>query len=362
MRKEWPARCWSGLVLLGIFAVLVPSVSRSAEIFERVGTVGAQFLTIEPDPRGEALGGAYSALADGPSGVYWNPAGLGFSSGVEVADQWHIADPINWFASLDVSFRAASVSLRTLGDGLPLGTLCLWQGRTDVEPLYLPTEFQQEDAGDELDAWEDAIGISYGHRVIPSLSLGATYKRMRSKFGAIEATGNGFDFGAAFRQGMPINEQAELGVGAAAGVRNLGSLGPYGSSGASWDLPRQAYLSIAPSLRVGHLWDWIAEATVSAELAYDDPEEEWIRMAGIELTVLSGLSARYGTCHKDGSERRNSSGWGLAARYRDIVGLSLDYSTTEFELLGDVERYMLRVAVINCRRGIDVRQVIDAVR
>ena len=85
-------------------------------------------------------------------------------------------------------------------------------------------------------------------------------------------------------------------------------------------------------------------------------------MAGIELTVLSGLSARYGTYHKDGGDRRNSSGWGLAARYRDIVGLSLDYSTTEFEVLGDVERYMLRLAVINCRRGIDVRQVIDAVR
>jgi len=353
-------------VLLVLSMALVPSTSYSAEIFEKVGSVGAQFLTIEPDPRGEALGGAYSALADGPSGVHWNPAGLGFSSGVEFADQRHIADPIDWFASLDVSFRAASVSLRTLADGLPLGTLCLWQGRTDVEPLveplYAPAAFRQEEATYEPDVWEDAIGISYGHRVIPSLSLGATYKRIRSKFGASEATGNGFDFGAAFCQGMPINEQAELGVGAAAGIRNLGSLGPYGSSGASWDLPRQAYLSIAPSLHVGHLWDWIAEATVSAELAYDDPEEEWIRMAGIELTVLSGLSARYGTYHKDSSERRNSSGWGLAARYRDIVGLSLDYSTTEFELLGDVERYMLRLAVINCRRGIDVRQVIDAIQ
>ncbi|MFZ1946478.1 MAG: hypothetical protein WAW06_02950, partial [bacterium] len=333
--ESGPATCWRlWFVVLLVAVTLAPSASYSAEIFDKVGTVGAAFLTIEPDPRGEALGGAYSALADGPSGVYWNPAGLGFSSGVEFADQRHIAPAIEWPAGLDVSFAAMSVSLGTLAKGLPVGTLCLWQGRMEAEPLPETAEYRQEGTGYQFDYWEKALGVSYAHRVTPCLSLGASYKRIESKFADSKAKGTGFDIGAAFRRMMVSGELSEVGVGAAAGIRNLGSLGPYGSSGASWDLPRQAYVSVAPTVRIGRLWDWVAETTVTGEAAYDDPRDRWVTMAGIELTVASCLSYRYGTYHADGSDRRNSSGAGFALRYRDMVGLAGDYSRTEFKTLG----------------------------
>ena len=40
------------------------------------GTTGAQFLSIGIGARACAMGQAYGAIADDPSGIYWNPAGL----------------------------------------------------------------------------------------------------------------------------------------------------------------------------------------------------------------------------------------------------------------------------------------------
>ncbi|MDE2292347.1 MAG: PorV/PorQ family protein [Elusimicrobia bacterium] len=40
------------------------------------GTAGSEFLNIDVDARGMAMGGAYSALTDDAYAMYWNPAGL----------------------------------------------------------------------------------------------------------------------------------------------------------------------------------------------------------------------------------------------------------------------------------------------
>lgn len=44
----------------------------------KTGTSAAQFLKMSVSARGSGLGEAYSTVADGADGLYWNPAGLGF--------------------------------------------------------------------------------------------------------------------------------------------------------------------------------------------------------------------------------------------------------------------------------------------
>jgi hypothetical protein len=41
-----------------------------------LGTTGSEFLNIDVDPRGIAMGGAISAITNNSSALYWNPAGL----------------------------------------------------------------------------------------------------------------------------------------------------------------------------------------------------------------------------------------------------------------------------------------------
>src|SRR5215470_12611647 len=50
--------------------------AQAAEIFEKVGTFDGQFLKIGIGARAEGMGGAFVAVADDPSAVFWNPSGI----------------------------------------------------------------------------------------------------------------------------------------------------------------------------------------------------------------------------------------------------------------------------------------------
>ena len=62
---------------LSIFLLLslMLTTSSLAQV-SKVGTAGVQFLKIWAEPRGTAMGGAYTAVVDDATGLYWNPAGV----------------------------------------------------------------------------------------------------------------------------------------------------------------------------------------------------------------------------------------------------------------------------------------------
>ena len=60
--------------VLLIFCMQVSGFAQSG--FSKTGMTAATFLSIEVGPRAAAMGGAYVAIADDPTAVQWNPAGL----------------------------------------------------------------------------------------------------------------------------------------------------------------------------------------------------------------------------------------------------------------------------------------------
>jgi hypothetical protein len=69
VRRKW-------IVLLLAAAVIMPSTSSGARIFEKVGTIGGQSLKIGIGARPAAMGEAFVAVSEDPISVYWNPAGI----------------------------------------------------------------------------------------------------------------------------------------------------------------------------------------------------------------------------------------------------------------------------------------------
>ena len=59
------------LLLMLLLLWVVPGYATT-----NVGTAGAQFLKIGPGARVDSLGGAFSALANDVTSIYWNPAGI----------------------------------------------------------------------------------------------------------------------------------------------------------------------------------------------------------------------------------------------------------------------------------------------
>ena len=63
------------IALVGLAALLVPGLAQ-ADIFEKVGTFGGQFLKIGVGARAAGMGGAYVAMTDDATAVFWNAAGI----------------------------------------------------------------------------------------------------------------------------------------------------------------------------------------------------------------------------------------------------------------------------------------------
>lgn len=70
--------------LLSLFLILI-SASNAQALTGNIGGATAQFLRIGAGARALGMGDAYSAIAEGPTAIYWNPAGLGHQTSPEVA-------------------------------------------------------------------------------------------------------------------------------------------------------------------------------------------------------------------------------------------------------------------------------------
>ncbi|MCM2266655.1 MAG: PorV/PorQ family protein [Elusimicrobiales bacterium] len=76
MKEERPGRRYMTAWLLAL-ALLAPAPpAGAAKIYPSAGTTSAAFLKIGVGARPVAMAGAYTAVADDPYAVYWNPAGL----------------------------------------------------------------------------------------------------------------------------------------------------------------------------------------------------------------------------------------------------------------------------------------------
>ena len=90
----------AALLLIGAM-VGGSSSAHAADIFEKVGTFGAQFLKIGPSARATAMGSAYTAVADNAESVYWNPAGIVGIRGSQLA-----VSQTQWPADIKLTYAA----------------------------------------------------------------------------------------------------------------------------------------------------------------------------------------------------------------------------------------------------------------
>jgi hypothetical protein len=305
----------------------------------------ASFLGVAPDPRGQAMGEACSAIAEGVPCAYWNPAGLAFGPAIEIADQGLVTGDTDWWGT-HTSFEGALVSLGSLRRGVDLGTVCVWRTLLKADAL-------NPDCGTR----DLAVGLAYAHRLGSHVAVGFGYKWAQEQYLCTTiGSGNGFDLGIVFRERLDFPD-AQLDLRAAGGVRNLGSY-EYRLGGSN-DLPRQSYIGVAPTFRAVRLWGWLFEVTVSGEVGFDQVRDKRQNMLGVELIVLDGLAARLGTWTAVDWDRHDDRGLGLAARYGNTVGIAVDYSRSYYEFLGGLERYMLTIGLLTCSRGLDLAALLD---
>jgi hypothetical protein len=152
-----------------------------------------EFLSLGVGARPMGMGGAYAAISDDASAVYWNPAGLVNSS----SRQLLVMHAESFGGLVRQDYLGLVLPLRTSQNALGFGLLRL--GVEDIPYTEWDPETQRPRVLKEVNDAEYVAYFSYARRGGGSWSLGGSAKLIRKVLGDDDALGLGLDAGLQYR-------------------------------------------------------------------------------------------------------------------------------------------------------------------
>ena len=155
--------------------------------FTNVGASGSIFTKIWVGARASAMGGAYSAMTDDITSLYWNPAGIARLPGINVG-----ASYTRWFGDISHNFIGISMPISEkyrIGVALTM---------VDYGGLDAATIQKDANAG-TFNANDLSFGVSIAGALTDRFSYGGTVKYLRSSISDMSADGFAFDAGSLYQ-------------------------------------------------------------------------------------------------------------------------------------------------------------------
>ncbi|NNG15430.1 MAG: PorV/PorQ family protein [Gemmatimonadales bacterium] len=189
------------------------------------GSTAAEFLLLGAGARGTALGGAFSALVEDVSALYYNPAGVALLQGPAAmfSTYEYVAETRYSWGGIAFPFSGGARAI-----GFQLGTFGF-----DDQPVY--TAAQPEGTGSVYSVNETFAGITYAENFSDRFSAGITAKFVFDQLGDAEGSAFAVDFGTNFHA-MLANHPVRFSFTLA----NLGTNMSYSGDALNADLPREA--------------------------------------------------------------------------------------------------------------------------
>jgi len=172
------------LALFVISATL--AFGQKAELNQK-GTSMANFLKIGIGARATAMGGAYVALSNDVSSLYWNPGGLGMLGKNEALFQI-----TNWIMDTKLYFVGISYKLSSLGI---LGFHFNSFSSGDIEET---TILEPEGTGRSFTASDFSVGLTFSRQLTNRFSAGITLKYISESLDRENAKTVAIDIGSIF--------------------------------------------------------------------------------------------------------------------------------------------------------------------
>jgi len=199
------------ITALGLAGVLLPAVAGAANIFEKVGTFDGQFLKIGVGARAAAMGGAFVAVADDASALFWNAAGI---ARIDADKSQLTLNHANWPAEL--SFDQAGYVFHLKKNPCALGV----QIRAlTMQPMVETTAYQPDPTvgtGNTFDAGMLAAGVTYARSFTDKFSAGVTANFINEGLAEFSQQTYSFDVGTLYDVGT-------LGMKIGMAISNIGS-------------------------------------------------------------------------------------------------------------------------------------------
>ena len=289
-----------------ILLVLALATLAAGGAFAATGEAGFAFLKLGIGARPMGMGSSYVALADDPTAIYWNPAGLAATEGAQVAVMHN-----EWIQDFRQEFAAVS---------RPIGAGALGLGISGFYTSQLET---RDDVGNLIGHFgfnDIAVTGAYAYRLPHQASLGIGVKYIREMIDQETAGVVALDLGG--RMGI-----GHTGVTLAAAAQNLGGRAKFIAE--TFPLPTTLRAGAALSRGIKGL---DGKGVLSAEVRKSRGDDSHFHLGG-EFEYKERVALRAGA--KFGyDDEKLSFGLGLIQRrfHFDyaLVPLSSNLGTTHF--------------------------------
>jgi hypothetical protein len=317
-------------------ALLAPAAPVRAQIAlgsQRAGTSSGTFLRIGVGARAVAMGESFVAVANDPTAIYWNPAGLGSLQRREVSESH-----VDWPADIHYDHLTIVLPSRRLGGslGFQLGVLgTRIQETTEIEPFGTGREFSYTDL---------VAGVAFARRWTDKLLVGAGTKYVRedlgSQVGGTTTSAVLFDVGSIFYLGLGS-------VRIATSLTNFGpEMRPSGQYVSPYSGELRHYDGFDPPMtfRYGVAFEpletHVQRITTSLEMNQPADNQQQLK-GGVEWSYRRVFALRTGY-NFNADLLKFSAGAGFVTEFASLRG-TCDYAYTDGGILGAIHRVSLGV-------------------
>ena len=172
-----------GWVALIILVALIGNVSLAAS---NGGRTAADFLQIGVGASAAGMGGAYTAVAEGAEGAYWNPAMLTATDGRELS-----LSHFSWYQDLKLEHGAYA---HNLNERTTIAASMTYLGYGTIEGYD-----RFGNSSGEVTAYDWVGGLSVGYAINDRVSAGVTWKYVTQKLHTTSASAMAADFGLRYQ-------------------------------------------------------------------------------------------------------------------------------------------------------------------
>ena len=312
----------------------------------KVGTTAAPFLEIEVGARAIGMGGAFVAVANDATALYWNPAGIARLPRNEVS-----LIHTEWLAGINYDFAGIVMPLGRYG---ALGASII---SLSMEEMEVRTVFYPEGTGERFDAGDMAAGLSYAISLTDRFSIGGNVKYIQQQIWHMKAFAFALDIGTLFTTqfdgltiGMSITNFGNKMRLEGKDTQIYHDIDPvkYGNNEkiiAHLDTDRWPLPLI---FRVGLSYDLLKGKTNRLTLATDalhpNDNTECINL-GLEYAMMDFvyLRAGYKSLFQRDTEEGFTAGAGVKLGLIANVNLKADYAYADFGVLDNTQRFSLAI-------------------
>lgn len=343
------------LLLIAVFTLMAHQLSAQEDKtgfnFEEnpsgKGTSAAAFLEIGIGARAESMGGAYTAQNAGSEMMYWNPAGIAWTT--------------NTSASFMHSPWLAETSLNHVGLIIPVLNLNTVVGFSFTALGYpeqlVRTVEQPQGTGELYDALDYAVGLSVATRLLPTFAVGGTVKYINQRIWSETAYAIAFDVGVRYEtplEGLSVGSSiSNFGADMKLSGRNLRTtVDPDPLNDGNFDrVPvefRTKPYPLPQLFRFGLSYDRELvknnKLSLAVDLLHPSTADESINL-GAEYGFFDVVFLRAGYQNMFEQDAVNGLTLGTGIKYRlpNRTGVALDYGWSDWGILTSTHKISFKI-------------------